>query len=222
MRRILRDNGLSIVMFTLFIFSVVGQSITGYHEYNDDLEQHRQAQLGFAEYLGSGHFIEAIFENWESEFLQMGMYVLLTAFLYQKGSPESKKLDEKEAVDTDPSKSGRKKKDAPWPVRSGGLILKIYENSLSLTLFLLFLIAMALHAAGGARLYSQEQIEHGAPPASTIQYLGTSRFWFESFQNWQSEFLSVGMLVVLSIFLRQKGSPESKPVDSPHSKTGGD
>jgi hypothetical protein len=222
MRRILRENGLSIAMFSLFIFAVIGQSITGYHEYNDDLKQHRQAELTFGEYLGSGHFVEAIFENWESEFLQMGMYVLLTAFLYQKGSPESKKLDEKELVDSEPSKSRRRKKDAPWPVRRGGVILKIYQNSLSLTLFLLFLISMSLHAAGGARLYSQEQLEHGAAPVSTLQYLGTTRFWFESFQNWQSEFLSVGVLVVLSIFLRQKGSPESKPVDSPHSKTGGD
>ena len=222
MRRILRENGLSIVMLTLFIFAVVGQSITGFHEYNDDLKQHGQAHLAFGEYLGSGHFVEAIFENWESEFLQMGLYVLLTAFLYQKGSPESKKLDEKELVDSDPLKSRRKKANAPWPVRRGGFILQIYKHSLSIALFLLFLISLALHAMGGARLYSQEQALHGQPSVSTIEYLGTSRFWFESFQNWQSEFLSVGMLVILSIFLRQIGSPESKPVDSPHSKTGGD
>lgn len=222
MRRILRENGLSIVMFSLFIFAVVGQSVTGYHEYNDDRKQHGEAQLAFGEYLTSGHFVEAIFENWESEFLQMGMYVLLTAFLYQKGSPESKELDKKELVDSDPSESRRKRADAPWPVRHGGFVLQIYKYSLTITLFLLFLISFALHAAGGARLYSEEQRQHGEPPASTIQYLGTSRFWFESFQNWQSEFLSVGVLVVLSIFLRQKGSPESKPVDSPHSKTGND
>jgi Domain of unknown function (DUF6766) len=221
-RRILRENGLSIVMFSLFLFSVVGQSVTGFHEYNEDRKEHGQAELGYVQYLGSGHFVEAIFENWESEFLQMGSYVLLTAFLYQKGSPESKKLDEKETVDRDPSESKRKRKDAPWPVRRGGFVLKLYQNSLCLTLFLLFLISFALHAAGGARLYSQEQMMHGSPPVSTLQYMATSRFWFESFQNWQSEFLSVGMLVVLSIFLRQKGSPESKPVDSPHSKTGGD
>jgi hypothetical protein len=222
MRRILRENGLLIVMLGLFLFAVVGQSIMGFHEFNDDQKDHGQATLGFVEYLGSGHFVEAIFENWESEFLQMGAYVFLTAFLYQKGSPESKRLDEKEAVDSEPSKSRRRKKDAPWPVRRGGVVLKIYENSLSLALLLLFLVSFALHAAGGARLYSHEQVLHGSPPVSTLQYLGTSRFWFESFQNWQSEFLSVAMLVFLSIFLRQKGSPESKPVDSPHSKTGGD
>lgn len=222
MRRILRENGLSIVLFVLFFFSLAGQSITGYHEYNQDQQEHQQPAVGFTEYLATGHFVEAIFENWESEFLQMGMYVLLTAYLFQKGSPESKKLDEKEAVDRDPEKTRKKGKDAPWPVRRGGLILKLYENSLGLALFLLFLLSMLLHAAGGAKEFSQDQIEHGGQAVSMIQYLGTSRFWFESFQNWQSEFLSVGVLIIFSIFLRQKGSPESKPVDAPHSQTGSD
>ena len=220
MRRILRENGLSIVLFALFFFSVAGQSITGFHQYNQDQQEHQQSTIGFTEYLASGHFIEAIFENWESEFLQMGMYVLLTAFLFQRGSPESKKLDEKEAVDHDPKKSPKKSKDVPWPVRRGGLILKLYENSLCLALFLLFFLSFLLHAAGGAKEFGQEQIEHGGQAVSMIQYLGTSRFWFESFQNWQSEFLSVAVLIVFSIYLRQKGSPESKPVDAPHSQTG--
>ncbi|MDT5063610.1 MAG: hypothetical protein QOH63_4069 [Acidobacteriota bacterium] len=222
MRRILRENGLTIVMFTLFIFALAGQSVTGYRQYNEGQKDHGQPTINFSEYFSTGHFVEAVFENWESEFLQMGMYVLLTAYLYQKGSPESKKLNEKEAVDTPPSKSKRKRKDAPWPVQRGGFILKLYQNSLCLALLLLFLLSFALHAAGGAKEYSQDQMQHGGQAVSMIQYLGTSRFWFESFQNWQSEFLSVGVLVVLSIFLRQKGSPESKPVDAPHSKTGGD
>lgn len=220
MRRVLRDNGLSITLFALFIFSLVGHSITGYHHYNEEQQQHRQPTVGFGEYLSSGQFIESVFENWESEFLQMGMYVLLTAFLFQKGSPESKKLDEKELVDSPPKKSKRRRKDAPWPVRRGGFILRVYENSLSLALLLLFVLSFALHAVGGASAYSQDQIEHGGQAVSTIMYVGTSRFWFESFQNWQSEFLSVGVLIVFSIFLRQKGSPESKPVDAPSSSTG--
>lgn len=222
MRRILRENGLSIVLFVLFFFTVAGQSITGYHEYNQDQQEHQQPTIGFTEYLTSGHFVEAIFENWESEFLQMGMYVLLTAYLFQKGSPESKKLDEKEAVDRDPQKSRKKGKDVPWPVRRGGFVLKIYENSLCIALFSLFIISFLLHAAGGAKEFSQDQLEHGGQAVSMVQYLGTSRFWFESFQNWQSEFLSVGVLIIFSIFLRQKGSPESKPVDAPHSQTGSD
>jgi uncharacterized membrane protein YjdF len=108
----------------------------------------------------------------------------------------------------------------PWPVRRGGLVLKIYENSLSIALFALFFISFSLHVIGGAATYSQEQIEHGAQGVSIAGYLASSRLWFESFQNWQSEFMSVGALVVLSIFLRQKGSPESKPVAHPHGETG--
>jgi succinate dehydrogenase hydrophobic anchor subunit len=221
MRRILRENGLSIVLFLLFLFSLVGQILTGHSEYNDDQQEHGQPTVGVVEYLATGHFVEAIFENWESEFLQMSAYVVFTIFLYQKGSSESKEPGKLERTDIIPE-SARKDKDAPWPVRRGGLVLKLYENSLSLTLFLLFLASFALHAAGGVKEYNQDQMAHGKQAISMIQYMGGSRFWFESFQNWQSVFLSVGAMVVLSIFLRQKGSPESKPVDSPHSDTGND
>jgi hypothetical protein len=127
---------------------------------------------------------------------------------------------ENEEVDRDPRLS-KDKPNVPWPVRKGGIILTIYEYSLSLALFLLFLICFFLHAASGARLHNEEQADHGGDKFVTMwEYLGTSRFWFESFQNWQSEFLSVGAMIILSIWLRQRGSPESKPVDSPHSETG--
>jgi hypothetical protein len=209
------------VMLVLFLFSLLGQSIMGYHEYNEDQEEHRQPTVTYAEYHTTGHFVEAVFENWESEFLQMASYVLLTAFLFQKGSAESKDPDKENAADEDPAKS-KNKKDAPWPVRRGGLALKLYRNSLFLVLLLLFLISFGLHAAGGAKEYNEEQRAHGAPVVSTAGYMGTSRFWFESFQNWQSEFLSVAAIVILSIWLRQQGSPESKPVAAPHSQTGND
>ena len=221
MKKFFQENGLTVVVLLLFLFSLVGQAITGYNEHNEDQQEHGQPTTGFVEYLGSGHFIEAVFENWESEFLQMGLYVVLTAFLRQKGSAESKKLEGKEAVDADPrDPKERKRKDVPWPVKHGGFVLSLYENSLGIALFILFFISLALHAIGGAQEYSQEQIEQGAKGVSAIEYLGTSRMWFESFQNWQSEFLSIGALVVLSIFLRQKGSPESKPVAAPHHETG--
>jgi hypothetical protein len=146
--------------------------------------------------------------------------VFLTAFLFQKGSAESKKLDEPEPVDRDP-RANRDNADVPWPVRRGGFVLKLYEYSLSLAFLLLFLISITLHAVAGAADYNQEQGAHGELSALTpIQYAGTSRFWFESMQNWQSEFLAIAAVVVLSIFLRQRGSPESKPVDSPHAETG--
>jgi hypothetical protein len=161
-------------------------------------------------------------ENWESEFLQMFLFVALTAFLYQKGSAESKKLDGEEPVDRDPRLS-RNRKNAPWPVRKGGIVLKVYEYSLSLALLILFTVCFVLHAASGAREYNEDRRAHGSGERVTaLQYVGTPRFWFESFQNWQSEFLSVGTMVLLSIRLRQRGSPESKPVDAPHGQTGKD
>jgi hypothetical protein len=222
-RRILRENGLSLVLFVLFFFSFLfGQSLTGHQEYNDDQQEHGRPTVSYTQYLATAHFLEATMENWESEFLQMFAFIFLSAFLYQKGSAESKKLDEENEVDRDPRNS-KNKKDAPWPVRKGGLILKLYENSLSLAFLLLFFLSFFLHAVGGAREYNQDQLEHGrTEQVSTMQYMGTSRFWFESLQNWQSEFLAIGSMVVLSIFLRQRGSPESKPVDAPHSQTGTD
>lgn len=221
MRRFFRENGLSIVLFSLFFCSLLGQIITGLHQYNEDQREHQQPSVNYAEYLVSGHFIEAVFENWESEFLQITAYVVLTVFLFQKGSSESKDPDKIERSDLLPEQS-KQEPDSPWPVRRGGWILKLYENSLSLSLLLLFALSFALHAVGGAEEYNSDQFEHGqrGPALSAIEYIGTSRFWFESFQNWQSEFFSIGVMVVLSIWLRQKGSPESKPVDSPHRETG--
>ena len=220
MGRILRDNGLSIVLFVLFFLSVAGQSLTGHKEYNDDQSRHGQPTIGYAQYLKTGHFIEAVFENWESEFLQMAAYVVLTVFLYQKGSAESKEPGRLEEVDVLPAEPDMPE-DAPWPVRRGGWALKLYENSLGLAFLLLFIASFLLHAIGGVEEYNQDHFEHkGAGRALTaFEYMATSRFWFESFQNWQSEFLSVFAMVVLSIFLRQRGSPESKSVYAPHSDT---
>jgi hypothetical protein len=220
MRTLFKNNGLSIVLFGLFlIIFLVGQGCTGQWQYNQDQQEHGQPTVSFTEYLATGHFLETTMENWESEFLQMFIFIVLTAFLYQKGSAESKDPDKKEAVDRDPRQS-KNKQDAPWPIRKGGLALWLYERSLSIAFFLLFLGSFMLHAVGGAKEYSQEQLTHGGQAVNVWEYLGTSRFWFESFQNWQSEFLAIGAMVVLTIFLRQRGSPESKPVDAPHNQTG--
>lgn len=220
MRRLLRENGLSIVLMLLFLVFWIGQSVAGHREYNSEQREHGQPEVAFGSYLRTAHFWEATAENWESEFFQMFGYVILTAMLFQKGSSESKDPDKAEPVDREPRVS-RSKRDVPWPVRRGGFILKLYENSLSLAFLLFFLVSIALHAVAGAAEYNDEQAAHGEQSNySAIQYAGTSRFWFESFQNWQSEFLAIASMVVLSIFLRQRGSPESKPVSSPHSETG--
>ena len=219
MNQKLRDNGLSITLLGLFLIIQVGLSLVGQRQYNHEQADHGQPAVSYFEYLRSPAFLEATMENWESEFLQMFAYVLLTAFLFQKGSAESKDPEKQEAVDRDPHPSSDDK-TAPRTVRKGGIVLKLYENSLSIALFLLFVISFVLHAIGGAKEYSQQQTMHGEEAVTVVQYLGTAQFWFESLQNWQSEFFSIGVLVLLSIFLRQKGSPESKPVDSPHNMTG--
>jgi hypothetical protein len=169
--------------------------------------------------MASGHFISAVFENWESEFLQMAMYVLLTIFLFQKGASESKKPNESNPEDEPPSIK-RDDPDAPWPVHRGGLILKLYSNSLSLALVALFLASFWLHLAGSTRRMNEEAQWHHQPARTASDTLVDPEFWYESFQNWQSEFLSIGVLLVLGIYLRQRGSPESKPVAAPHAETG--
>jgi hypothetical protein len=219
MRKILRDNGLSLTMFGLFLLFLLGHSIAGYYDYNADQHAHRQLAVRYGAYLMSGHFWATVFENWESEFLQMAAYVVLTVFLFQRGSAESKDPDTPEEVDEDP-RNHQHNPHAPGPVRRGGMALALYAHSLSIALGLLFILSFLGHAASGTKHYNDEQREHGQPAVSTLQFMQTSRFWFESFQNWQSEFLAVGTLAVLSIWLRQKGSPESKPVHSAHDNTG--
>ena len=213
-----RNNGLSITLLALFLVTLFGQSVAGHKHHNAEQRDHGEAEVTYTQYLKSPAFMEATAENWESEFFQMAFYVIFTVFLFQKGSSESKDPEKKETVDRepDPNRAG-----APWPVRRGGLVLHLYKNSLSIALFLLFLISFALHAIGGVGEFNEEQREHGKPGDMTpMQYLRTSRFWFESLQNWQSEFLAVLAIVTLSIWLRQAGSPESKPVDAAHGDTG--
>jgi hypothetical protein len=215
----LRERGLSLALATLFAVTMAGQTLTGYRVFNEDALEHGQSAITLTNYLHSGHFYEATAENWESEFLQMAFYVLFTVFLYQRGSSESKKLDEPEAVDRDP-RLARDKPDAPWPVRRGGWVLKLYENSLSIAFLLLFIGSFTVHALGGAVAHNEAAAAHGQMPLSTLEYTASAQFWFESFQNWQSEFLSLVAMVVLSMYLRQRGSPESKPVDASHRETG--
>src|SRR5215212_5466926 len=156
MRKLLHENGLSLALLLLFLVTfAVGQTWTGHLQHNEDRRDHGQSELSYGEYLKSDHFLEATMENWESEFLQMFVYVLVTISLFQKGSSESKKLDEPEPVDRDPRES-KDKKRAPWPVRRGGAILRLYESSLSLAFLLLFLASFFLHAVGGAGEYSSE------------------------------------------------------------------
>ncbi|WP_337965429.1 hypothetical protein [uncultured Flavobacterium sp.] len=217
MKTFIRNNGLSICFFALFVATFVGQIIFGFKEHNKELIENGASSITLITYFSTGHFIESTFENWESEFLQMGLLVVLTIFLQQKGSSESKDFDKEEEVDREPSSS---KKNAPWPVKKGGWILAIYKHSLTIALLLLFLLSFLAHFYGSLKDENEQLSLKGMPLEKASQYIADSRFWFESFQNWQSEFLSVFAIIVLSIFLRQIGSSQSKPVDAPHTKTG--
>lgn len=212
--KFLRDNGLSISLLSLFLACWAAQAAVGLRERNKEAQEHGQPVISFGEYLRDQHFLEATFENWESEFLQMAAYVLLTAYLFQRGSAESK----------DPDKEPPEEKitsESPGPVQGGGWRRKIYEHSLSLSLAGLFVICWTGHALSGMAEYNSDRSEHGEAPVSLRTFLLSSRFWFESFQNWQSEFLAVAAIVILSIWLREKNSPESKSIFSAHKATGG-
>lgn len=211
-----RENSLTIVFLASFLFTWFGQALSGCYVFNQDQRRNHAQELSFASYLSTGHFWEATSENWESEFLQMGLFVILTTFLFQKGSSES--------LDPD-NPSQQRQRDSKYPRRfftKNPLLRSLYENSLGLTLLLVFALSMALHVAGGHAHENQERIARGEPTQNLRDFIGSAELWFQSFQNWQSEFLSVAVLGLFSIFLRQKGSPQSKPVDAPHSKTGSD
>jgi len=217
MKDFLKNNGLSLTFLFLFIATLAAQVHFGLQEYNKELVEDGGTVVSLSQYFTSGHFVESTFENWESEFLQMALFVVLTIFLKQKGSSESKKFDGTDEVDNQPDPT---KDNAPGPVKKGGLLLLLYKYSLSIALLLLFLISFILHFYGSlADENTQNQLK-GEASITAGEYITNSRFWFESFQNWQSEFLSVFAIVALSIYLRQQGSPQSKPVDAPHDETG--
>jgi len=209
-------NGLTIVFLFLFSITLGAQALTGWKQHNQDLKEDHASAIPMKTYLRSGHFISATFENFESEFLQMALYVVMTISLRQIGSAESKKLDEAEEVDREPKVSD----DAPWPVKKGGWMLKVYSNSLAICFGVLFFFSWGMHLYGSWQNHNVEQLAKHLDKDTVTSYLGQPEFWFETFQNWQSEFLSVASIVFFTIYLRQKGSPESKPVDAPHLETG--
>jgi hypothetical protein len=205
----LRDNGLTIALMLLFAASLIGQAWAGWLSALDEIGAHRGEALSLTDYLGGGAFLSSLFENWESEFLQMGVYVVLTAHLFQRGSAESR----------DPDKAQpERRNDQPPP--KGNWRARLYAHSLGLALMALFLLSFVLHWLNSARRAAEEARLHGETAQTLMQHLGDAEFWFESFQNWQSEFLSVAVIVVLSIYLREQGSPESKAVGASNSETG--
>lgn len=197
-----RNNGLTIVLLGASVATIIPMTLTGFLVFAEQAARHHAAGVTFLQYLSSGHFLSALFENWESEFLQMSAYVCLTAYFFQRGSAESKDPD---------ALSDKRQRDRAHP---------LYAYSLGIVLATLFLASFALHLVFSARAAGEDALRHGGLPVRILEHVGDAEFWFESFQNWQSEFLSTMVLVVLSIFLRYRGSPESKPVNAPNSQTG--
>jgi preprotein translocase subunit SecG len=214
--RILRNNGLTIALLTAFLISMIGMTVAGHYHENEQLAQHGLPAISIVQYLTNENFLSALFENWESEWLQMATYVVLTAYLFQKGSAESR--------DPEGQSEERHKKDEPrYPLmlQRFSLLRWLYQYSLGMILLLLFVLSFLGHLLASHSSSNAEAAIHGDSAQSLFAYIGDARFWFESFQNWQSEFFSTAMLVVLSIFLRYKGSPESKPLSASHDDTGG-
>jgi hypothetical protein len=225
--RFLRENSLSLGFLALFLGALVLQAISGHALYNDEEVTHAQLlnqqpeTLSLGRYVVSSSFGQAVMENWQSEYLQFSLYILGTVWLLQRGSPESKPLDKAGRESDEEQKVGEyATADSPLWARVGGLRTRIYENSLLLVMGSIWLGTWFAQSVTGWSTYNADQIQHKASEVSWLGYVGTADFWQDTLQNWQSEFLAIGSMAVLSIYLRQRGSPESKPVGTSHTATG--
>ncbi|MFH8252266.1 DUF6766 family protein [Microbacterium sp. B2969] len=217
MKRFARDAGLSLFFLVIFVLALVGQSVAGFANENEELAMHGQPPVGFGEFVTSSSFLVDVAENWQSEFLQFFLFILATIWLVQRGSPESKKPGD-EGVESDKEQYlGRYAlADSPRWARSTGLRGWVYSNSLLLVMGTIFLLSWLAQSLGGVVVANQENAQHGMPAESWAQYVVSPEFWNRTLQNWQSEFLAVGCMVAFAIYLRQRGSSESKPVGAPH------
>ena len=221
MRRFFTFNSLSIVFLAIFLASLAGQAVAGHDEFNDERKAHHESEISLGRYVTSSSFGQAVMENWQSEFLQFSLYIFGTVWLIQRGSPESKEPGKAgEGSDEDQLLGEHAKPDSPSWAKAGGVRTWVYSNSLLLLMGAIFLGTWFADSACGWSTYDSDQITHHEPKVSYWGYLGTADFWEASLQNWQSEFLAIGSMVILSVYLRQRGSPESKPVGAPHEATG--
>ena len=220
-RRALRQSSLSWFFGVILLLTLVGQALTGVAEYNSQVVIDDLPQMGIGEYVTSSQFAVDVAENWQSEYLQFLLYIVLTVWLVQRGSPESKPVEDAGGEDDEKQKLGRHaSQDSPAWAKAGGWRTTLYSNSLGLAMGLFFLCSWGAQLVAGTSAYNSERLQNLLAPISMPQYLVSANFWNRTLQNWQSEFLAVGSMVVLSIYLRQRGSPESKPVGSPHTATG--
>ena len=221
MRAFLRHNGLSLVFLGLFVAAVVFQAIAGHADFNEDQDRHGDPHITLGRYLVSSEFATALMENWQSEYLQFTLFILLTIWLVQRGSPESKKLGQAGRESDEAQRVGEHADpESPRWAKVAGLRRTIYENSLLIVMGGLWIGTWIAQSITGVTEYNAERLDHLQAPVSWSDYLTRPDFWEKTLQNWQSEFLAVGSMAILAVYLRQRGSPESKPVGAPHHATG--
>jgi hypothetical protein len=220
-RKALRDNGLGLAFGGLFLAALVGQSFAGWQQFNTQQGAEGLTQLSWLRYIGSSDFAVDVAENWQSEFLQFWLYLMATVWLVQRGSPESKELGKQgRESDEDQMVGAHASDDSPRWARAGGWRLRLYSRSLGYVMGTIFLLCWLVQSIAGRVAFNEERLQQLQGPVSWPDYLTRADFWSRTLQNWQSEFLAVGSMAVLSIFLRQRGSPQSKPVGASHAATG--
>jgi hypothetical protein len=221
MKRFLRENSLTLFFTVAFLATLAGQSIAGWKDQNEELAAHGDSAISWARYVYSSEFGVAVLENWQSEFLQFFTFILATIWLVQKGSNESKKLDETGLESDQRQRVGRwAGPNSPWPARTRGFLHHVYSNSLLIVMGVIFVGSWFGQSVTGWTAYNSEQADHDQSAVSWGEYVLRPDFWERSLQNWQSEFLAVGTMAIFTVYLRQRGSPESKPVGAPHDETG--
>jgi hypothetical protein len=221
MRRFLKENSLSIVFLLLFLAALTGQAIAGHADFNEEQARHGDPEMSLTRYVVSSDFGVAVMENWQSEYLQFTLFVLLTVWLYQRGSPESKEL-QKSGLESDEAQSvgAHAQRNSPAWAKAGGIRRRLYENSLLLVMGTIWLGTWFAQSVTGLAQFNSQRLDHHMDPVGWWSYIGRADFWEKTLQNWQSEFLAVGSMAILAVYLRQRGSPESKPVGAPHGATG--
>lgn len=219
--RFLKDNGLSLAFGLIFLATLVLQAISGHNSVNHQQILHHGDPISLLHYVTSAVFWADVMENWQSEYLQFSLYIFATIYLVQKGSTESKDLDAAGLESDEQQKVGpHAEPDSPKWAKVGGLRTAIFSNSLLLVMTAIWIASWLAQSITGRIAYNADQLDHQSLPVSWTTYVTTADFWNRTLQNWQSEFLAVGSMVILSVYLRQRGSPESKPVGAPHAETG--
>lgn len=220
MRRFLRDQGLSLFFLAVFLVALVGQSFAGFAQNNQELTQHALPAISYGQFVSSSDFLVDVAENWQSEFLQFFLFIFATIWLIQRGSPESKQPgDEGVGTDEDQMLRDHARPDSPSWAKATGWRQNVYSNSLLIVMGTIFVLSWFAQSLGGNIVANDENAQHGLPQVSWLEYVASPDFWNRTLQNWQSEFLAVGCMVAFSIYLRQRGSSESKPVGTPHHTT---